>query len=112
MRLSRSTSIAITPSGPCAKMLANFTSQRTSSHTYELRVETPRREGLFERADEDEKLRLRGGKTLGRHAGERTVGGDRMDDRPMQREEFHRASLERELVEVALANAVDRLRTT
>ena len=32
VRLRRSTSIAITPSGPFAKMLANFTSQRTSSH--------------------------------------------------------------------------------
>ena len=40
MRLNRSTSIAITPSGPFAKMLANFTSQRTSSQMYDVRFVT------------------------------------------------------------------------
>jgi hypothetical protein len=40
VRLNRSTSMAMMPSGPFAKMLANFTSQLTSSHRYDVRVVT------------------------------------------------------------------------
>ena len=90
-------------------MLANFASQRISSHQYEARAVT-----RVEKVSSCALTRMSSSawasrRRVGCRAVQRAVGGDRMDDGPVQREEVDRTPLERERIEVALAAAVGLL---
>ena len=87
-------------------MLANFTSQRSSSHTYDdridTRVENVSSSALMKIMNSAWESAMLSGVT----PGERAVVRDRMDHRPVQREELHGVSLERELVKDSRPSSV------